>query len=789
MVRREWRQQALVLGLLTLAVTAAISVASAAYNLAPVAGNAELGSVNHSIGLQVPDEASMDANLAAASDWFGSIEVIGRQYVPAPGVFEPVEYRAQDPDGPYSGPMLGLRSGRYPGAAEEVAVTDGLTDLFELEVGSTFALDGMARTVVGVVENSSDFDDEFALVSPSSADLPDEVTILVDASGERVEAFRPPASNDRQVSIRPSNEGALAALSVFAGAAVVLLLVALVAAASFVVIAQRRLRQLGMLAAIGATTKQLRLVMIANGAVIGAAAAVIGAVAGVGGWIVIAPRLEAAVGHRIDRLNVPWWLVLTGIVLAVTFATAAGWWPARAVARTSVVRALSGRPSPPVPVRRSAAVSVAFLVIGLGSLSLMGDLADDESVKWSNLALAAIGILATVFGVLLIGPLAIRALARCGARLPIAMRLPLRDLARYQSRSGAALAAITLVLGIPAAIAISSSAAAVGAGEGNLAANQLLIRFVEFDGPFVPDTESIEALEAGVDGIAAMLDDPRVTSLDVARDPGVVADGSYPGQLGITIGVRSGDGWRDLSLLYVATPELLGGQSVAAGTDVLTAETGELRYFGVQSETGEAGRSPEAVTNSEPIEPAYSSLPASLITADAMQERGWVAVPSGRWLIETSSPIAPDQLRAVVGRAAGAGLTVESRDTRAGLVTLRWGGTAAGVVLALAILAMTVGLLRGEAENDLRTLTATGATSFARRTLTAATAGGLALLGAVLGTAGAYAALTASHAGGVSLALGANLAVMAIGTPLLAAAGGWLLAGREPTGIARQPIT
>ncbi len=453
------------------------------------------------------------------------------------------------------------------------------------------------------------------------------------------------------------------------------------------------------------------------------------------------------------------------------------------------MRALSGRPSPPAPVRRSAAASAVLLVIGLGSLSFTGDLADDESVKWSNLALAAIGILATVFGVLLIGPLAIRALARCGARLPIAMRLPLRDLARYQSRSGAALAAITLVLGIPAAIAISSSAAAVGASEGNLAANQLLIRFVEFDGPFVPDAESIEALEVGVDGIAALLDEPTVTSLDVARDPGVVPDGSYPGQMAITIGVRSGDGWRDLSLLYVATPELLAGQSVAAGTDVLTAETGDLHYFGVQTERSEGRRSPEAVSNTEPIVPKYSSLPGSFITADAMQQRGWVAMPSGRWLIETSSPIAAEQLRAVVDRAADAGLTIESRDTRAGLVTLRWGGIAAGAVLALAILAMTVGLLRGEAANDLRTLTATGATSSARRTLTAATAGGLALLGAVLGTVGAYAAMTAAHVGGVSLALGANLAIMAIGTPLLAAAGGWLLAGSEPTRIARQPIT
>ena len=51
---------------------------------------------------------------------------------------------------------------------------------------------------------------------------------------------------------------------------------------------------------------------------------------------------------------------------------------------------------------------------------------------------------------------------------------------------------------------------------------------------------------------------------------------------------------------------------------------------------------------------------------------------------------------------------------------------------------MSIGLVRSETAADLRTLTATGASSAARRTLTAATAGALALTGAVVGTAGGY---------------------------------------------------
>ena len=59
--------------------------------------------------------------------------------------------------------------------------------------------------------------------------------------------------------------------------------------------------------------------------------------------------------------------------------------------------------------------------------------------------------------------------------------------------------------------------------------------------------------------------------------------------------------------------------------------------------------------------------------------------------------------------AAGAGLAIEVRESVATLMRLRTGATAAGVLLALGILAMTVGLIRGEAVTDLRTLTATGA--------------------------------------------------------------------------------
>ena len=111
--------------------------------------------------------------------------------------------------------------------------------------------------------------------------------------------------------------------------------------------------------------------------------------------------------------------------------------------------------------------------------------------------------------------------------------------------------------------------------------------------------------------------------------------------------------------------------------------------------------------------------------------------------------------------------------------------------MALGILALTVGLIRSESAADLRTLTATGATSRIRRTLTATTAGALALLGSLLGVAGAYLVLAATYhddLGYLSDVPVLYLAFAVVGVPLAATAAGWLLAGREPPAIARTVI-
>jgi putative ABC transport system permease protein len=188
--------------------------------------------------------------------------------------------------------------------------------------------------------------------------------------------------------------------------------------------------------------------------------------------------------------------------------------------------------------------------------------------------------------------------------------------------------------------------------------------------------------------------------------------------------------------------------------------------------------------------PSYTSDPNTLLTTHALQSLRLTALPAG-WLIETPQPLTAGQIDKARQLAASAGMTIESRPTQGSLSRLRTDATAAGVLLALGVLAMTVGLIRSETAGDLRTLAATGASSTTRRSLTGATAGALALLGAWLGTAGAYLALVAWHRSdldNLARVPVVSVAVIIVGLPLAAAIGGWLLAGREPSGIARQPL-
>jgi putative ABC transport system permease protein len=260
--------------------------------------------------------------------------------------------------------------------------------------------------------------------------------------------------------------------------------------------------------------------------------------------------------------------------------------------------------------------------------------------------------------------------------------------------------------------------------------------------------------------------------------------------------------------MYVATPALLktfgiSRDEVNPDADVLTARAGLPSAGNLALVSGRyLAESPNepcpaglCVLNPVIQEvgklPAGTAVPNSVITEKAVRALGETPVPVG-WLIQAPSALTPVQINAARQTALGLGATVETKSGQLSLGQISDGATVGGLLLALGVLAMTAGLIRGETARDLRTLTATGAGARTRRALAGVTAGVLAFLGAALGTVTALlAGIVWAHSSLVQT-FGSmpwsDVGLLVIGMPLIGAAAGWLLGGRAPGAVTRQPL-
>jgi putative ABC transport system permease protein len=805
MFRREWRQQVLVLALIMVAVAATVLGAAVATNTPPPP-HAGFGTADDQATFQSAGPR-LAGQIAALQHRVGRVDVIENQTIAIPGSINTYDLRAQNPHGPFGQPMLALVSGRYPTGPGQVAVTDGVAAAFNLKIGEVWHQDGTARTVVGIVQNPQSLLDEFALVAPGQVSHPTQVTVLFDAP--RASSSFSGANVQTRASASASAGNALNPETIVLGLATVgMLLIALVAVGGFTVLAQRRLRSLGMLGSLGATDRNIRLVVRANGVLVGVVGALAGAAVGLATWLAYRPRAEADAHHVIGAFQLPWAVIGPAMALAVVATYVAASRPARSITRIPIVTALSGRPAAPKQVHRSAVPGVILLVVAALAFWYTG--------KNNGAGPALIlGFVSLIAAVILLSPVCLAALARLGRRAPIAVRLALRDLARYRARSASALAAISLGVLIAALVCVLSAERygnVLDYAGPNLASDQIIVYTPNGAyGPGGPDNgpsgaatgSKPQSMAATARVIAAALGSHDIIQLD-----------STSASLQHAAAGRSWSG-----PVYVATPQLLRAFGIDAAqasptADILSMRPGLSGISRMQLVYGNlgTGQVPPSTTNGQRtypcpkseclanpvIEevsdlPSGTSAPNTVVTEHAVHALRLHASTSG-WLIQTPNPPTAAQITNARLTAAAAGLTIETKNSAPSSAEIINWATVFGIALALGILAMSVGLIRSETAGDLSTLAATGATSSTRRTLTATTAGALALLGAVLGTAAAYiAAIAYSWANPLdglselsSVPTG-NLLIIVVGMPLLAAVAGWLLAGREPAGIAHQP--
>jgi putative ABC transport system permease protein len=837
LLRREWRQQLLILTLIVVAV-AATFVGAAVATDTPVSSASVLGTAQTAATFNA-STPNLNADIATLRHRYSRVDVIDNQVIFVPGSVQSYDLRAQNPAGPYGGPLLSLVSGHYPQGKDQVAVTSTLASQFRLRTGGTWRVGGVTRTVTGIVANPQNTLDEFALVPPGQVTSPDQVTVLFDGHGTPPSFLRAATVSTAQ-SLASTNAINPQTISLTA-ATLGMLLIALVGVGGFTVLAQRRLRSIGMLGAQGASDRHIRLVVRANGVVTGVAGAVIGFAVGLLAWLAYRPAVESSSHHQIGVFQLPWLVIIVSMVLAVVATYFAAARPARAIARVPIVAALSGRPPAPRRTRRLSLpaglilLTVAFLLMGLASGS-------------QNLGALVLALLVLTVAVVLVSPALLGVLARFARPAPVAVRLALRDLARYRARSGAALGAISLSLMIAVIICV------VAAGRfgnvldwagPNLTSRQLIVYASNQQGPrtgititpqgqtpspgpapapppgpgkkkqqaptsTVPAAQQLATATAQARGIATSLGTRTMVMLESGPTLQHAATG------------RNWDGQ-----IYVATPQLLQAfgikqSQVNQDADILTMRPGlstmslmQLQYGDLPCMTSARGCPPGPggpQANTIPCDPGYclnhpviqeisalpsgTSAPNTVVTEHAVRQLGLDSTINVQgWLIQTPRPLTSAQIQTAQETAAADGLSIETRNSIPSLTQIIDVATVFGILLALGILGMSVGLVRSETAGDLRTLAATGASSAARRTITAATAGALALAGAVTGLfcayVGAIGFFRASKIDGLS-ELGsvpvANLLLILVGMPVIAFAAGWLLAGREPSMMGRRPL-
>src|ERR1700730_13660695 len=176
--RREWRQQLLVLGLLTVAVAAAIWGTSAVTNVQlPKPNYATFGTAAAKVTLPGPDP-QLAADIATIAGRWGPADVIESQDIPT-GTAQPVQLRAENPRGHYNSPLLSLVSGPYPAGPGQAALTTQVATLYGAHVGGTWHAVGTTWRVTGIVQDPSNLADEFALVAPGQVIHPGQVIMLL----------------------------------------------------------------------------------------------------------------------------------------------------------------------------------------------------------------------------------------------------------------------------------------------------------------------------------------------------------------------------------------------------------------------------------------------------------------------------------------------------------------------------------------------------------------------------------------------------------------------------------
>jgi putative ABC transport system permease protein len=744
-LRSRWRSLLIVV-LILVPVAGMVGLATVMKTITPTAERSATDQMGQADLLVYPsgpggDEAALRELLPAGS----TIDPIfaTSATLMAPGVAVSVTLRSHDPEGVGRG-MLTLVSGRYPATTGEVAISAPVEKLASVDIGGTIDVRELGTAkVVGIIEQPLSLTARIVLADPSlatremasnsanwlvalpagydadSMGLPEEGTPTAAGSS-------PPFS----VTTRPERlreASGLGAVTLVLGG-LALVDAALVAAAAFAVGVRRRQREIGLIAAAGASPRQLAGSVLAEALLLGGSASLIGAVVGILGALALSPFLDTLTGHRNPTiaLDVPIMAGALGLGIVATLVAALG--PALGAAHLPVLDALSGRRPPTTSSRRAFGLGIAVLVGGIALTAAGAGLRLADPLGSMSLVMLLGGAVLGTLGLGSCSPWLLGQLERPAARLPLASRIALRDTARARTRNAAIVTAL---------LAATGGVVALGAYQASVEASYL----AKFRPPLLAD----QIFVSGGAGVPE-------AGPELARELGAIAGGPIPGVGSDTryVWISPTDSTDPnvplvTQSVTVGDAELLKALGAEAAADdleqgsivLLTDKPAPLTQMTVHVASRTDGSDVSTVrlpVHVIPLGISFEDLPGAVISAETAARLGVPAGQSQRYILRLGHPVTEADAARVAAIAAKYPdtWTLTSRPPEiagSGFRIVLIGGS---ILFALSVTGIAVALGEAESRPEQRTLLAIGADRRLRRKITAARAGVIALLGGLL---------------------------------------------------------
>ncbi len=741
-----------------------------------------------------------------AERWTGAVDPVGAY---------PVDAVAADHHSSIVAPSVRVEAGRLPTAVGEVALSAGLADHLGLGPGDQLVLQGGdSLAIVGTTLDPLAIDDrkvhlylhDHGLLdiarpgwlvdlpgSPSADGLRALASDLLAADpglelrlrgGEQVPDLRFSTSN---ILDRPAVVSALVA-------AAILVEVALIAAAAHAAGIRRRLHELGLLTANGASPAHLRRLVTIEAGLSG----ILGAALGVGlalvGLWAARPLLQELSARELGYRWVPI-DVAVPVALGVLAATVAAWLPGRTASRVPVRAALAGRtPSGPVPSWMTPA-GVLGATTGLLILAATASTPRADTVEvFAGLT----GAVLTLLGGALLTPGLLALVARLGSRLPHQLRLVARDSARQRTRAATAVAALIAVLMVPVMLTTilhSEEAAREARHDPSLPADMALVNAYDDQGsPVLVAASTVDEMveAAGIDHAAEVL----------VGAPASPPSGPTPVWVSATTASTDRHGF-DAGTLALATPELvealdLDAEAVARAVDAgLVIAVGDRKPAEVAI-IADGGDEPVELGFFETVrlrpELTGWAVP-DYLAGEAVFEQLGLAPIAGPVLLRAPAPLDPAERRAlelVAVDQPSLSVTIEPGPASVDATPASVIALGLALVVTLAVIGATTALSATESDADMTTVVAVGAEPRFRRRFLAVQAGYHALAAAVIAVPLALLAVHAVHRPGSWEPAGVvvpwtALGVVVLAIPVIAAVATGLAVRPAPTMSVRRP--